>query len=64
MITPRTEIVLYIQNKKNPYRNFFLFVFFCFFLQRLESLKKYFHKKKIVEYEQQKKSRRFGERKK
>ena len=48
MITPRTEIVLYIILY---YIILYIYIFFClfffwFFLQRLESLKKYFHKKK------------------
>ena len=40
MITSWTEVVLYIQNKKNPDNK-------IFFLQRFEVLKNYFHKKKI-----------------
>ena len=57
MITPGTEVVLYIQNKKIPTT--------IFFSAKIREFEKIFPKEiKLIEYEKQKQSWRFGERKK
>ena len=58
MIAPRTEVALYIQNKKNPNSDFFFSV-------KIREFEKIFQKEKeLIEYEEQKKKLKIQRKKK